>query len=138
MQRRLRLRSRKDFCRVYRDGRSVANSRFVVYWRRRSEPGPFRLGVSASARLGKAVVRNRARRMVKEIVRLNADKLQDQVDLVIIVRKPALELDFWEMEKSVLHLLRKAGLTRDGHAGAGPDRDDGGRRNPAKDGGGNG
>jgi len=138
MQRRLRLRSRKDFRRVYRDGRSVANSRFVVYWRRRSEPGPFRLGVSASARLGKAVVRNRARRMVKEIVRLNADKLRDQVDLVIIVRKPALELGFRDMEKSVLHLLRKAGLTRDATCGPDPDKGAGRRGNPAKGGGGNG
>jgi|SRR5690606_19407525 len=138
MQRRLRLRSRKDFRRVYRDGRSVANSRFVVYWRPRSEPGPFRLGVSASARLGKAVVRNRARRMVKEIVRLNADKLRDQVDLVIIVRKPALELGFWDMEKSVLHLLRKAGLTRDAAHGPGSDKGADRRGNPAKGGGGNG
>jgi ribonuclease P protein component len=132
MQRRLRLRSRKDFRRVYRDGRSFANSRFVVYWRRRDEPGPFRLGVSASARLGKAVVRNRMRRMVKEIVRLNASRLQDQIDFVIIVRKPALELDFWEMEKSVLHLLRKAGLTKDERPG--PDRGSGRRPNPAKGG----
>ncbi|OUM98848.1 MAG: ribonuclease P protein component [Paenibacillaceae bacterium ZCTH02-B3] len=138
MQRRLRLRSRKDFRRVYRDGRSVANSRFVVYWRPRSEPGPFRLGVSASARLGKAVVRNRARRMVKEIVRLNADKLRDQVDLVIIVRKQALELGFWDMEKSVLHLLRKAGLTRDAAHGPGSDKGADRRGNPAKGGGGNG
>lgn len=113
MQRRLRLRNREDFQRVYREGRSFANSQFVVYWRRREEPGPFRLGVSVSAKLGKAVVRNRMRRMVKEIVRLNADKLQDQVDLILIVRKPALEMSFWDMEKSVLHVLRKAGLTKD-------------------------
>ncbi len=113
MHRRLRLRNRDDFRRVYREGRSFANSQFVVYWRWRPDPGPFRLGVSVSAKLGKAVVRNRMRRMVKEIVRLNADKLRDQLDLILIVRRPALGMSYWDMEKSVLHVLRKAGLTKD-------------------------
>jgi len=112
MQRKLRLRKREDFNRVYRQGRSFANMQFVVYWRQRPEPGNFRLGVSASAKLGGAVVRNRMRRMVKEIVRLNADKLREDYDLILIVRKPALELSYKEMESSVLHVLRKAGLLK--------------------------
>src|SRR5690606_3949829 len=68
MQRKLRLRKKQDFNKVYRQGRSFANAQFVVYWRKQTEPGCFRLGVSASAKLGGAVVRNRLRRRVKEIV----------------------------------------------------------------------
>lgn len=114
MQRKLRLRKKQDFNKVYRHGRSFANAQFVVYWRRQAEPGCFRLGVSASAKLGGAVVRNRLRRRVKEIVRLNADKLQAAYDLILIVRKPALSLSYKEMEGSVLHVLRKAGLLKGG------------------------
>ncbi len=95
---------------MYRQGRSFANSQFVVYWRRQTNPGCFRLGVSASSKLGGAVVRNRVRRRVKEIVRLNAAKLKNEYDLILIVRKPALNMTYKEMEGSVLHVLRKAGL----------------------------
>jgi len=112
MQRKLRLRKREDFNRTYRQGRSFANSQFVVYWRKRPEPGLFRLGVSASKKLGGAVVRNRMRRRVKEIVRLNADRLPEQTDLIIIVRKPALDLTYRETERSILHVLKKAGLLK--------------------------
>jgi ribonuclease P protein component len=112
MHRKLRLRKREDFNVVYRYGRSFANSQFVVYWRRRSQKGTFRMGVSASSKLGGAVVRNRLRRMVKEIVRLNAGKLLEDTDLILIVRKPALSLPYKEMEGSILHVLRKAGLLK--------------------------
>lgn len=136
MQRKLRLRKREDFNRVYRLGRSFANMQFVVYWRQRPQPGHFRLGVSASAKLGGAVVRNRLRRMVKEIVRLNADKLREDLDLILIVRKPAVGLKYKEMEGSVLHVLRKAGLLKgsEGSAGARQPAGDGkrARRQPEK------
>ncbi|MFC4601324.1 ribonuclease P protein component [Cohnella hongkongensis] len=112
MHRKLRLRKREDFNTVYRYGKSFANSQFVVYWRKRAPTGTFRMGVSASSKLGGAVVRNRLRRMVKEIVRLNAAKLQEDIDLILIVRKPALSLSYKEMEGSILHVLRKAGLLK--------------------------
>jgi ribonuclease P protein component len=112
MHRKLRLRKREDFNVIYRYGRSFANSQFVVYWRKRSQIGSFRMGVSASSKLGGAVVRNRLRRMVKEIVRLNAAKLLEDTDLILIVRKPALSLPYKEMEGSILHVLRKAGLLK--------------------------
>ncbi len=111
MHRKLRLRKREDFNVVYRYGRSFANSQFVVYWRKRAK-GTFRMGVSASSKLGGAVVRNRLRRIVKEIVRLNAAKLHEDIDLILIVRKPALSLPYKQMESSILHVLRKAGLLK--------------------------
>ncbi|MFC5469420.1 ribonuclease P protein component [Cohnella suwonensis] len=127
MHRKLRLRKREDFNKVYRFGKSFANSQFVVYWRKRSDRANFRLGVSASSKLGNAVVRNRLRRMVKEIVRLNAPKLQDELDLVLIVRKPALSLPYKEMEGSVLHVFRKAGLLQGMTPGASQPQGSGGR-----------
>jgi len=118
MQRKLRLRKKQDFGRVYKQGRSFANAQFVVYWRKQTNPDCFRLGVSASSKLGGAVVRNRMRRMVKEIVRLHANKLQPAFDLILIVRKPALTMSYREMEASVLHVLRRAGLLKGGSPSA--------------------
>jgi ribonuclease P protein component len=135
MQRNMRLRKKQDFARVYRQGQSFANAQFVVYWRKQTTPGQFRVGVSASSKLGGAVVRNRIRRRVKEIVRLNADKLQDAYDLILIVRKPALTLKYKEMEASVMHVLRRAGLLKGGTPGAqgeGKKPSDGMRRRKAQ------
>lgn len=113
MQRKLRLRSRSDFSRVYKTGRSFANSQFVVYWSRNSGTECFRAGVSVSRKLGGAVVRNRMRRVVKELIRLNQEKIADRTDFIIIVRRPALEMKTQALERSLLHVLRKAGLLKD-------------------------
>lgn len=112
MQRKLRLRNRADFNRIYRYGKSFANAQFVVYWSRQPVAEPFRLGVSASKKIGNAVVRNRMRRVIKEIVRLNGDKIVPNTDFILIVRKPAVEMETKQLEKSVMHVLRKAGLLK--------------------------
>ncbi|CAH0121878.1 ribonuclease P protein component [Paenibacillus sp. CECT 9249] len=112
MQKKLRLRNRADFTRVYRHGKSFANYQFVVYWFHKPEIERFRVGISASKKIGNAVVRNRMRRLVKEIVRAHEAKIADHVDLVFIVRKGAVGLSYAELEKSVLHVLKKAALTK--------------------------
>ncbi|OAB42065.1 ribonuclease P protein component [Paenibacillus glacialis] len=112
MQKTLRLRNRADFSRVYRHGRSFANHQFVVYWFRKKEVEQFRVGISVSKKVGNAVVRNRMRRMVKEIVRHHDSELIEHVDLVFIVRKGAITMPYKDMERSVLHVLRKASLLK--------------------------
>ncbi|MFP4975094.1 ribonuclease P protein component [Paenibacillus sp. CN-4] len=112
MHKRLRLRNRTDFSTVYRHGKSFANHQFVVYWFHRKEVEQFRLGVSVSKKVGNAVVRNRMRRVVKEIVRSHEAEIADHLDLVFIVRKGALSMSFAELDKSVLHVLRKAKLLK--------------------------
>jgi len=108
----LRLRNRADFSRVYRHGRSFANHQFVVYWFRKKEVEQFRVGISVSKKVGNAVVRNRMRRMVKEIVRHHDAELIEHIDLVFIVRKGAITMPYKDMERSVLHVLRKASLLK--------------------------
>ncbi|NIK79297.1 ribonuclease P protein component [Paenibacillus castaneae] len=110
MHRKLRLRNREDFSRIYRSGKSFANGQFVVYWSKQPSADPFRLGVSASKKIGNAVVRNRMRRMLKEIVRQHENRIVPKTDFILIVRKPATVMKMKEMEKSVLHVLKKAGL----------------------------
>jgi len=112
VQKSLRLRNRADFSRVYRHGRSFANHQFVVYWFRKKEVEQFRVGISVSKKVGNAVVRNRMRRLVKEIVRHHDAELIEHVDLVFIVRKGALTMPYKDMERSVLHVLRKASLLK--------------------------
>ncbi|UUZ91306.1 ribonuclease P protein component [Paenibacillus sp. P25] len=110
MEKKNRLTKREYFDKVYRRGKSAANHQFVLYYMVQPQQQSFRLGVSVSKKLGNAVVRNRIRRMLKEIVRLNASRIPGGYDLILIARKPAAEMAYHEMEKSVLHVLKRASL----------------------------
>lgn len=87
--RRRRVRKRAEFERIQRDGERVNTRRFVLILSRQLEgTHPSRLGVTASRRVGNAVVRNRAKRVVREAFRATTDLFRDGVDLVVIVRAP--------------------------------------------------
>ncbi len=106
----LRLRRREDFSRVYRYGQSVSNLKFVVYYLPNSKLEKFRVGISASKKIGTAVIRNRVRRLVKEVVRQHAEKVKSKFDFVFIAKKTTAELSFEECERNVLHIMKKAAL----------------------------
>ena len=110
MQKQYRLAKRADFSKVYRLGRSAANMQFVIYAMPNRNTEKIRVGVSASKKLGGAVVRNRLRRMIKEIVRHHAERIAAGHDLIVIVRKPAVQMAYKEMEKSLLHALKRSSL----------------------------
>lgn len=86
-----RVRKRPEFKRIQTEGRRVYTDHFVLLLRARL-PGEFsadssRLGVTVSRRVGSAVVRNRAKRLVREAFRGTRDLWDDDLDLVVIVRK---------------------------------------------------
>src|SRR5690625_499826 len=111
VQKKYRLKSRADFKQVYRLGKTSANRQLVVYcWERKDGGDSFRLGISVSKRIGNAVVRNRMRRRIKEIVRQECGRIKQEYDYIIIVRKGALQLDFAGLKRSVLHVLKNAKL----------------------------
>ena len=81
MKVRYTLKKNSDFRRLYAKGKSAVNPFLVVYCRRNRE-GVNRLGYTVSVKLGHAVVRNRVRRRLREIVRLNSPKLKSGWDIV--------------------------------------------------------
>ena len=85
-----RLRKRDDFLRVQRVGRRHHTEHFVVL--RAPGPGPTaRVGITVSTRVGDAVVRNRVKRLVREIVRVLWRRLQPPDDVVVIAKPGAAE-----------------------------------------------
>ncbi|MCS1352697.1 ribonuclease P protein component [Mechercharimyces sp. CAU 1602] len=110
MQTEYRLKRRNDFRKVFRTGSSVANRQFVVYRAKRSEVGTIRVGISVSRKVGNAVTRNRIKRLVKEVVRDWAPDLPKNTDIVIIARNPAASMDYKEVQASLRHVFRKAGM----------------------------
>ena len=77
-----------------------------------------RYGFTVSRRVGKAVVRNRVKRLLREIMRQIS--LQSGCDIIFIARSPAAWADYNELEKSVGKLLLRAGLLTGEHEGVSP------------------
>jgi len=100
------LTKNHEFKRLYNKGKSAASQCAVVYCRRNGRPDN-RLGITVSSKLGGAVRRNRIRRRLKEVYRLNEKKLFTGYDIVIIARMRSLFVRFSELESSVLSLFRK-------------------------------
>jgi len=83
-----RLLKRHDFLRVRRQGQHFSTANLVITWVSGPVLGP-RLGVTASKRVGNAVKRNRAKRLLREVFRRNKMRVPDHTDVVIIA-KPSL------------------------------------------------
>jgi ribonuclease P protein component len=110
MQRAYRLRTSADFQRVRARKRSLANSLLVLNTAPNELEHP-RLGISVSRRVGKAVVRNRVRRQIREAVRQRLPELGQGCDLVFVARAPSAGVEWPVLRGAVDELLRRARLT---------------------------
>ena len=105
------LKENYAFRRLYAKGKSAASPLLVVYFRRNGSTGN-RLGLTVSTKVGKAVERNRVRRRLREIYRLNEDKLLPGYDIVIVARVRSKTVSYRELEEHFLSLCTRLGLMR--------------------------
>lgn len=110
MKERYTLKKNSDFRRLYAKGKSAVSPYLVLYCRR-NRLGENRTGYTVSAKLGHAVVRNRVRRRLREIVRLNAPALKQGWDLVIVARTRAVGAPYRKLEEAYLRCCRELKLT---------------------------
>ncbi len=96
------------FRRLYRTN-GHANSYLVLY-AKKNRTGKNRVGFTVSKKLGKAVVRNRVRRRLREAYRLNEDQFQPGWDIVVVARSRAVDASFQKLNQSLLSLAEKAGI----------------------------
>jgi len=106
MKKEFRVKKNKEFQTAFQKGRSFANRQFVVYALTKEEQDYFRIGLSVSKKIGNAVTRNRIKRYLRQAVFELKDQLAQGNDFVIIARKPAAEMDFFEVKKSLSHVLK--------------------------------
>ena len=99
------------FRRLYHKGKSAANKHLVLYCRRNGS-GENRIGLTVSAKLGHAVVRNRIRRRLREIYRLHEAEFQSGWDLVVVARSRAVDAPYQKLEKAYLDLAKTLGVLR--------------------------
>lgn len=106
-----RLVRRGEFDAVYRAGRRRSSSHFTVFLRANELPES-RFGVSIKKALGGAVVRNRIRRRLREVIRCRRSEIPAGWDIVIHPKSAVDKAPFAELAEELLRLLESAGQAR--------------------------
>ena len=98
------------FQRLYRTN-GQANGYLVLY-ARKNRTDTNRVGITVGKKLGHAVVRNRVRRRLREVYRLNEDKFQSGWDIVVVARTRAIYADFNQLVEAYMTAAQKAGVLK--------------------------
>ncbi|NJL94382.1 MAG: ribonuclease P protein component [Anaerolineae bacterium] len=109
MQRAWRLRHQDDFKRLREAGQSWRNPVLLLSCLPNALPHN-RYGIIISKRQGTAVVRNRLRRRLRELVRALHPQLQQGYDVVVVARGNCAQLDYWALRQALLDLYHRAKL----------------------------
>ena len=109
MKRQYRLRRNSDFQRVRQVGKSYASPIMVLAFLR-NELEYSRFGFVVSKRLGKAVIRNKIKRRIREATRLKMSQIKPGFDIVLIARNRINQASYLEVSQSLEHLLKAADL----------------------------
>jgi ribonuclease P protein component len=86
-----RVRKRREYQRIQTGGRRLSLAHFVLIFRAREDSSGARLGITASRKVGGAVVRNRMRRLIREAFRCTRELFPDDIDVVVIVKSAPAE-----------------------------------------------
>ena len=103
------LKDNRDFVALYHNGKKYVSPLFVVYIRDNGTASN-RFGISTGKVIGNAVVRNFMRRRVREILRAESGSMNQGKDVVITVRRRAVDKDWQSTCSDLKHLLTVAGL----------------------------
>ena len=107
----LRLKKNREYRKVYKYGRKVAD-RNIVLFVLANRTGDSRFGFTVSKKVGKAVVRNKVRRWFKEACRHHVHEFPGSNDYVLLARKSVADKGYSAVEDSLLKLLKKVVLAK--------------------------
>ncbi len=97
------IKKNHEFQKVYRGGTSHANRLLVMYVMENGQ-GENRIGISVSKKVGNSVVRHHITRLIREIFRLNQEKIRTGLNIIIVARAAAKDSDYRHLESAYLHL----------------------------------
>ena len=105
------LKKNSDFQVVYKNGKSFANKYLVMYvFENNSSIN--RIGISVSKKVGNSIVRHRITRLIRESYRLHENIFNSGLDIVVIARNTASNLEYNEVESALLHLSKLHGILK--------------------------
>ena len=101
------IKSSDEYTEIINKGKTKKNKYYSIFYRNNNKSN--RYGITIPKKLGIAVLRNKTKRRVKNIIDQNKNTIQNSYDYVIIVKKGVLELTYIEMEKELLKLMQSIG-----------------------------
>lgn len=107
LQRSYRMQKKANFQNVFAYGKSYTSRHVIIYI---FKGRPIKYGIVASKKVGNAIKRNRAKRLLRESIRLNLDGLGVDCQMIFIARTAINGASLREVEKSILYIWRKAGI----------------------------
>ena len=113
MKKEYRLRRNSDFQYTYKKGRSLRHPLLVLIYRKTNR-AESRIGFSITKKFGNAVQRNRIKRQLREILRLQHHQLKQGYDIIFVVRKEARGASYQILEGAVHNLLKRGKLYKQG------------------------
>ncbi|WP_078556401.1 ribonuclease P protein component [Bacillus alkalicellulosilyticus] len=116
MKKEYRIKKNNEFSFVFNEGKSVANRQFVLYTAEKKGQEHFRFGLSVSKKVGNAVVRNRVKRVLREVFKELEPHVKKEFDYVVVARKPAADMEYSEIKKSMVHVLRRARVLKSSYS----------------------
>lgn len=112
--RQMRLKQGRDFARLKREGRRISCGCLIANWSPLPEGATPRLGVITTRKLGNAVVRARARRLLREAFRLHQHDLTQPVDLVLVAQRTIVGKGLAVVASDLLAAWRRGGILKKG------------------------
>ncbi|HFF7418417.1 TPA: ribonuclease P protein component [Streptococcus pyogenes] len=112
MKKTYRVKCEKDFQAIFKDGKSTANRKFVIYHLNRGQDH-FRVGISVGKKIGNAVTRNAVKRKIRHVIMALGYQLKSE-DFVVIARKGVESLEYQELQQNLHHVLKLAQLLEKG------------------------
>jgi ribonuclease P protein component len=106
-----KLHSQKDFQQILKSGRKLVHPALFIYVRPAVAGKPMsRMGLITGRKVGIAADRNRVKRRLREIFRLNKNSIKPNSDIIFVPRSPAVAMNYKQLESVVFSLLCKAGI----------------------------
>lgn len=101
------IKDNREFSRIINKNKNVKNKYYSIYYEKNNSKNLY--GISVPTKTGNAVIRNKLKRQVKNIIDNNKNYIQSSYNYVIILRKNLLDLDYQSKEKELINLFKKIG-----------------------------
>ncbi|EOL49205.1 ribonuclease P protein component [Enterococcus phoeniculicola] len=108
MKKTYRVKKEREFQRVFQEGTSFANRRFVVYRLEKPAQEHFRVGISVGKKIGNAVERNAVKRKIRASLFEIKERIDPELDFIVIARPKTNELSSKEILSNLEHVLKLA------------------------------
>ncbi len=103
------INKNREFARIYKKGKCIVHSECVLYYKKNNY-NKIRVGITASKKIGNAVKRNRARRVLRYALQEVLPQCTDFYDFVLVARGKTVYLKSTKLEKTLYQILYKEGL----------------------------